>query len=233
MWITISHMRYFRLTTFTLCLALPAFAALAQFQPVEPETVPELPLERDGPMQDMPKPQQAPVIEQQAEVDVESDAVEGIDKMLVELKRDRDPESAQALAKRIFTRWADSDSATVNLLMKWAVEAIQENRNAAALDFLNQAIVLKPDFAGSWNRRATLHYTMGEYRKSMEDINQVLAIEPRHFGALAGMAAILVETDRDEMALRAWQRYLEIYPADRDAQNVVTKLSEKLAGNRT
>jgi len=66
----------------------------------------------------------------------------------------------------------------------------------------------------------------------MADINHVLAIEPRHFGALAGMAAILGEQGSDEMALKAWERYLEIYPADREAQDVVTKLSEKLAGSR-
>lgn len=160
-------------------------------------------------------------------------APRGVDGMLTQLKRERDPSTAQALASRVFARWNESDSATVNLLMKWAGEAIEQKRNAAALDFLDQAIVLNPGFAGSWNRRATLHYSMGEYRKSMADINRVLAIEPRHFGALAGLAAILADTGRDEMAMRAWERYLEIYPADRDAQDFLTKIAEKLAGSRT
>lgn len=157
---------------------------------------------------------------------------DGVEKLLIDLKRQRDPDTAQGIAGRIFALWNRSDSATVNLLMQWADEAIDAKRNAAALDFLDQAITLEPDFAGAWNRRATLHFTMGAHRKSMSDINHVLSLEPRHFGALAGMATILGEAGRDEAALKAWERYLQIYPSDRQAQEFVTKLSEKLAGSR-
>ncbi len=59
---------------------------------------------------------------------------------------------------------------------------------------------------------------MGNYRKSMSDINQVLALEPRHFGALAGMAAILSASGEDALALKAWERFLAVYPAERKAQ---------------
>lgn len=158
---------------------------------------------------------------------------ETLDRLLGDLKRERDPEQASSIANRAVAHWTDSDSATIDLLMQWADAAITEKRNGAALDFLDQAITLSPDFVGAWNRRATLHYTMGSYRKSMADINHVLSLEPRHFGALAGMAAILSESGNDALAMKAWERYLEIYPADREAQDVVSKLSEKLAGNRT
>lgn len=160
-------------------------------------------------------------------------APKGVDALLTELKRERDPEAANRLTEDLMETWNDSDSATVDLLMQWALTAAAEKRNAAALDFLDQAIVLKPDFVGAWNQRATLHYTMGNYKKAVSDINRVLALEPRHFGALAGLAAILSERGSEEMALKAWERYLEIYPADRQAQEIVTKLSEKLAGSRT
>lgn len=161
-----------------------------------------------------------------------TESTSGPDALFAALKRERDPEAANKIAIEIISYWNASGSATVDLLMQWANSAINEKRNAAALDFLDQAIVLKPDYVAVWNQRATLHYTLGNYRKAMADINHVLAIEPRHFGALAGMAAILGEQGSDEMALKAWERYLEIYPADREAQDVVTKLSEKLAGSR-
>jgi cytochrome c-type biogenesis protein CcmH/NrfG len=61
----------------------------------------------------------------------------------------------------------------------------------------------------------------------------VLDIEPRHFGALSGMAAILMETGNDALALKAWERFLAIYPANRSAQEQMNTLSEKLAGSRT
>lgn len=162
-----------------------------------------------------------------------SPAPKGVDELITELKRERDPEAANRITEDLMETWNDSDSATVDLLMQWALTAASEKRNAAALDFLDQAIVLKPDFVGAWNQRATLHYTMGNYKKAVSDINRVLALEPRHFGALAGLAAILSERGSEEMALKAWERYLEIYPADRQAQEIVIKLSEKLAGSRT
>ncbi|PZU81499.1 MAG: hypothetical protein DI528_21385 [Shinella sp.] len=181
--------------------------------------------EASSPSQEAGK--QAAVAPQQA------DAARTIDQMLTSLKRERDPEAANRISAEILGAWNDSGSPTVNLLMQWANTAISEKRNPAALDFIDQAIVLKPDFVGAWNLRATLNYTMGNYRKSVTDINHVLSLEPRHFGALAGLAAILSERGSEEMALKAWERYLDIYPADRNAQNLVNKLEEKLAGSRT
>ena len=103
----------------------------------------------------------------------------------------------------------------------------------AAQALMWQAITLKPDFVGAWNQRATLHFTMGNYKKSVSDIERVLKLEPRHFGALAGLAGILTERGSKQAALHAWERYLDIYPADREAQEIVSKLSEELAGQRT
>ncbi|KQV31528.1 hypothetical protein ASC97_19370 [Rhizobium sp. Root1203] len=156
-----------------------------------------------------------------------------LDQLYTELKRERDADKASDIANEIRTEWNDSGSATVNLLMQWADKAIQDKRNAAALDFLDQAIALKPNYAESWNRRATLNYANGSMRKSMSDIERVLDIEPRHFGALSGMAAILTESGNDQLALKAWERFLDVYPANRTAQEQLNTLAEKLAGDRT
>ncbi len=156
-----------------------------------------------------------------------------LDTLFAELKRERTPDKAREISERIRIEWQDSGSASVNLLMQWAAKAMETNRQATALDVLDQVIALSPQYVEGWNQRATLHYQMGNFRKSMSDINRVLAIEPRHFGALAGMAAILTAAGKDELALRAWEQFLDIYPADRKAQEQMGELEEKLAGNRT
>lgn len=156
-----------------------------------------------------------------------------VDDLLAELKRERNPQAARQIANTAMATWSESSSPTVNLLMQWSAKAAAEKRNAAALDFIDRAIILKPDFVGAWNQRATLHFTMGNYKKSVSDIEKVLELEPRHFGAIAGLAGILTERGSKDAALKAWERYLEIFPADREAQEVVSKLSEELAGQRT
>ena len=156
-----------------------------------------------------------------------------LDSLFSELKRTRDEKQAKQISERIWMRWRDSGSATTNLLVQWADKAIADRKNGLALDLLDQAIVLTPDFAEGWNRRATLHYMMGNFGKSMADIDRVLALEPRHFGAIAGMAAILSDSGNDQLELRAWEQMLEIYPANQQAQKKVGELADKLAGSKT
>nr|WP_307233549.1 hypothetical protein [Pararhizobium capsulatum] len=156
-----------------------------------------------------------------------------LDTLFSELKHTGDADKAKEVADRIRLEWQDSGSASVNLLMQWAAKASESNKQTIALDLYDQAIALAPDYVEGWNQRATLHYLMGNYRKSMSDINHVLMLEPRHFGALAGMAAILTSSGKDELALRAWEQFLAVYPADRKAQEQFGEIEEKLAGNRT
>lgn len=210
-------MRYLLLSTPILALAILAPVAYAQAPQVDP------------PSQTVPQPP-APAAESAVPAPA---AAKLIDALFEALKRERDPEKAKGIASQIIAEMNDSGSATVNLLMQWSEDAIKEKKNAAALDFLDRVTLLDPAFTEGWNRRATLHYTMGDRRKSMSDIAEVLKREPRHFGALAGLAGILMEAEDDALALKAWERYLSVYPADRDAQEAVSKLSEKIAGNRT
>jgi tetratricopeptide (TPR) repeat protein len=162
-----------------------------------------------------------------------TEAIDPLDGLFSELKRERDTKQAKRISERIWARWRDSGSATTNLLLQWADKAMVDKKNSLALDLLDQVVVLMPDFAEGWNRRATLHYAMGNHSKSMADINRVLALEPRHFGAMAGMAAILDASGNDALALRAWEQMLEVYPANRQAQTKVGELADKLAGSKT
>lgn len=201
-------MRFFALLSAALPLTLGLLAPIAPAAAAEKEVIVEQP-------------------------DANASPKQRLDNLYAQLKRERDPEKANGIAQDIRVEWNDSGSATVNLLMQWADKAIEEKRNPAALDFLDQAIALKPGFAESWNRRATLNYAMGSYRKSMSDIEHVLELDPRHFGALSGMAAIMNETGNDQLTLKAWQRFLDVFPANRTAQEQVDTLTEKLAGSRT
>ncbi len=156
---------------------------------------------------------------------------ERLDSYFEELKRESEPKSARRIADRIWSEWRVSDSATSNQLMDWANEAMRDKRYFTALDLLDQVTVLTPDYAEGWNRRATLHFIMNNHAKSMLDINRVLVLEPRHFGALMGMASILSASGRDEAALGTYIKVLEIYPAMRAAQKRVGELADELTGD--
>ena len=157
-------------------------------------------------------------------------AGETLDTLFGELKRERNPQAAERIAKRIWNEWYKSGSASIDLMMKWSNDAVAAQKYDVALDFLDQVVTLQPGFAEGWNRRATVHFLMRQFGKSMADIEHTLELEPRHFGALSGMAQIMKETGRKELALSAWQRVIDIYPMMRSAQNEIATLSEELAG---
>lgn len=165
-----------------------------------------------------------------SEESVRPEAQDRLDKLFSELKRARAEKAAQAIASRIWQQWFRSGSASIDLMMQWSNEAVKARKFAVAMDFLDQVVTLAPDFAEGWNRRATLHFMMNNYAKSMADIQKTLELEPRHFGALAGMGMIMKNTGRKKLALEAYERVLAVYPMMRSAQQEVQELAEELAG---
>ena len=158
------------------------------------------------------------------------DAGAKLDELFSELKRERNEKAAERISGRIFAVWNQSGSANIDLMMQWAQKAIEAKKYDVALDFLDQVTVMRPDFAEGWNRRATVHFLMDNFAKSMVDIEHTLELEPRHFGALSGMARIMKNRGRDQLALNAYERVLTIYPMMRSAQGEVATISEELAG---
>lgn len=154
-----------------------------------------------------------------------------VDTLLKDLKRQRNERAAERIAARIQNRWAESGSASVDLMMGWAQKAMNERKFDVALDFLDQVVVLKPDYAEGWNRRATAHYLMHNFKMSMSDLDRTLQLEPRHFGALSGIARIMSENGDKELALQAWEKVLAIYPMMRSAQQEVSTITEDLTGS--
>ncbi|MEM9732799.1 MAG: tetratricopeptide repeat protein [Pseudomonadota bacterium] len=153
-----------------------------------------------------------------------------LDGLFTLLGKTRDKKMGDRIAQQIWEIWRTSDSKSIDLLTRWAIAAGRSKRYGKALDLLDQVVVLRPDYAEGYNQRATLHYMMRNYGKSIVDIERTLALEPRHFGALSGLASILETLERKQQALETWYRVLSVYPANEGAQKAVVRLEEELAG---
>jgi tetratricopeptide (TPR) repeat protein len=146
------------------------------------------------------------------------------------LKVAPDAESAKAVEARIWAMWTATTSDTAALLMARAKVAMDGKDTDVALKLLDAVIKLRPDYVEAWNRRATLYYLQNDYAHSMQDIQQVLIREPRHFGALAGLGMILQETGDEKHALDAFRRALAINPYLEKVPDMVKTLTEKVEG---
>ena len=97
---------------------------------------------------------------------------------------------AEPIEQRIWQLWVAADDAAVDRVMATGSHAMAMGDAEGALEAFDAAIAKKPDFAEAWNKRATLYYLLHRYAESIADIDKTLALEPRHFGALSGLAMI-------------------------------------------
>ena len=146
------------------------------------------------------------------------------------LKAAPDAASAKAVEERIWALWIVSPSDTANLLMSRAKTAVEGQDFDLAVRLLDTIVQLRPDFVEAWNRRATIHFTRKDYNRSLADLQQILAREPRHFGALSGLGLIMQELGEDKRALEVYRRALAIHPHLPRLPDLIKTLIDKVDG---
>ena len=161
---------------------------------------------------------------------VGADRSRGLDFLFGALKAAPDEASAKHVEARIWALWLQTPSDTAALLMMRAKAAMDAQQIDVAQKLLDALVKLRPDYIEAWNRRATLYYLRNDYAHSLQDIQQVLVREPRHFGALAGLGMIMQDLGDEKRALDAFRKALAINPHLEKVPELVKSLSEKVEG---
>ncbi len=152
---------------------------------------------------------------------------EQLDTLFGKLKSAKDDAAARQAEDAIIAVWLQSGSDTVDLLMSWGVQAIAAKHYAEALDILDRVVTLKPDYAEGWNKRATVYYLTDKYGPSIADIEHVLVLEPRHFGALVGLGSIFHDLGDDKRAIAAFHQALALDPHLSNAREALDRLEKQ------
>src|ERR1700710_2699989 len=161
---------------------------------------------------------------------VGADRSRGLDFLFGALKVAPDEASAKHVEARIWALWMQTPSDTAALLMMRAKVAMDAKQMDVALKLLDAVVKLRPDYVEGWNRRATVYYLKNDYVRSLQDIEQVLVREPRHFGALAGLGMIMQDLGDEKRALDAFRKALAVNPHLEKVPELVKTLSEKVEG---
>ncbi len=155
-----------------------------------------------------------------------------LDDLFQQLKTAPTQSAALAAEQQISDIWLDSGDPDVNRQMHVAMQAMDELFYDSALKVFTNIIVVRPDYIEGWNKRATLYYLVGDYQDSLSDIDRVLALEPRHFGAIAGKGMVLLKLGRQEDALAAFKQALAIDPALSNIEMEIELLQAQQAQKR-
>ena len=150
-----------------------------------------------------------------------------LDRLFASLHKTSDEQAAKGVEEKIWELWSRFDSPTAEVLLGQAVVAMGASENAASLEILDRIVASYPTYAEAWNKRATLHFALGNYEASLRDIDKVLDLEPRHFGALAGRGMIYQRQENWTAALNAYREALSMNPSMTGVKNAVQELSKR------
>ena len=136
-------------------------------------------------------------------------------------------QKAKQLEDEIWNNWTkhpNNDYLTNKL--ENGTYSMYQQQYRIALKLFTDVINEDPKWAEGWNKRATLLFILGDYEKSLDDIDKVLDLEPRHFGALSGRAQIYLSLKEYEKAVDDLRKAKSIYPLIKSGVNI--KLIEKI-----
>lgn len=144
--------------------------------------------------------------------------------------RDADEMTAPPIVDKIWAEWSKSGSPAMDFLLKRGRETMEAEDFAAAVEHFSALIDHAPGFAEGYNARATAFYRLGRYGPAMSDIRAALALNPRHFSAMSGLASIQEELGYDVAALATWRRVLDLNPHQQNAVDAVARLRVRAEG---
>lgn len=211
-------------------LVLAAFTALSLPAMAEDEPdflqddLPDL-MEEAPPLPDAPGTAAAPV---EKPLKPAEKRAEQLDILFAHLRRPGI--SSEPVEQKIWALWSASDSPTAEVLLQQAGRAIAGRSPAEAMSILDRLIGAYPDFAEAWNKRATLYFMMKRYDAALKDIEKVVDLEPRHFGALAGKGMILERQKKYSAAREAYQQALAVNPTLEQVKSALKELDRMEQG---
>ena len=147
-----------------------------------------------------------------------------------QLTQSEDPDKAQAIAAEIWQIWAKHEDERISTQLELGTKLMEQGLLGPAESVFSNLVNDVPDFAEAWNKRATVNFQLGRFYQSKQDIAKTLELEPRHFGALAGLGMLELHLGNPEAALRAYQQARQIYPEMRDIDQVVRLLEDTVRG---
>ena len=103
---------------------------------------------------------------------------------------------------------------------------VRDQQFFKAIEIFTEVINFDQNWAEAWNKRATVFYLIGEFKKSQDDIDKVLAIEARHFGALAGQGLVNIQLKNYEKAILSYEQAKEINPSMQSPEIMIRQIEE-------
>ena len=140
-----------------------------------------------------------------------------LDILFNDLSQTQSEMKAQPILLEIWSIWSVAIDTKTQEKFDAGNQLMSKRQYDESILMFSDAINLQPTFAEAWNKRATVNYIIGNYEESISDIFSTLELEPRHFGALDGLAQIYMLQNKYFKAAQVYRKILEILPYNKKA----------------
>jgi tetratricopeptide (TPR) repeat protein len=148
-----------------------------------------------------------------------------IDELFNQLKNTTSYQKSKEIESKIWELWTTHPSKNdLTALMADGSFYMSQNKLKTAYETFSQTIELDPNWAEAWNKRATVLYLMGKYELSQADIDKVLELEKRHFGALSGQGLVQTALNNYQKAIDSYIEAHKIHPNMKSPLIMIEKL---------
>ena len=149
-----------------------------------------------------------------------------LDKLFYELKN-LNSKSTSEIEQQIWKIWSTHPTnKELTVKLEEGSSLVRVNEFLKAIEIFTEVIDKDPNWAEAWNKRATVLYLIGDYQASQNDINKVLSLEKRHFGALAGQGLVNIKLKNYEKAIKSYKQALEIHPYMKSPEIMIQQIEE-------
>jgi len=138
-----------------------------------------------------------------------------------------DVSSSYIIEQKIWKLWSQHPTnQNLTIKLEKGSEYVRNKKLLKAVEIFTEVIELDPEWAEAWNKRATVLYMIGDYQGSQNDIDKVLNLEKRHFGALAGQGLVNIQLKNYEKAIESYEKAQTIYPAMQSPKIMIKEIQE-------
>ena len=132
-----------------------------------------------------------------------------------------------SIEQKIWNIWSTHPTDNkLTLRLEEGSKLVVNKQLSKAIEIFTEVINKDPNWAEAWNKRATVYYIIGKFQKSQKDIDKVLKLEKRHFGALAGQGLVNIQLQNYEKAIKSYEKAQKVYPAMESPKTMIKEINE-------
>jgi tetratricopeptide (TPR) repeat protein len=148
---------------------------------------------------------------------------------LASILHNDDAATVELAENALWSIWLRGASLDLHQRLCAAIRLTGQDCLDKAIAEMDSLIKTAPDYAEAFNQRAIIRFLKSDYPGAIQDYQKAVALNPIHFGALAGIGHCYAALGRYNDALNAYRHVLAIHPRTEGIRQAIAQIRQMLS----